>query len=195
MKKKKRTQRGWPVFLALLLLLGFGLFAFQKLKPDLEHAAFPRPYRENVTACAAEFGLEESLVYAVIRAESGYDPNAESAAGALGLMQMTPSTFEWMQTHLGGPYETQALFEPEVSIRFGCGLLRLLLNQYGDLTVALCAYNAGMGNVTSWLSDGACSGDGKTLSEIPFPETRAYVEKVLRYKELYEKIYGGMENG
>ena len=195
MKKRKRTQHGWPVFLALLLLLGFGLFAFQKLKPDLEHAAYPRPYRESVTASAEEFGLEESLVYAVIRAESSYDPNAESAAGALGLMQMTPSTFEWMQTHLGGPYETKALFEPEISIRFGCGLLRLLLNQYGDLTVALCAYNAGMGNVTSWLSDGAYSGDGKTLTEIPFPETRAYVEKVLRYKELYEKIYGGMENG
>ena len=64
------------------------------------------------------------------------------------------------------------------------------------MTVALCAYNAGMGNVTSWLSDSAYSEDGTTLVEIPFGETRLYVEKVLRYKENYDAIYyGGMENG
>lgn len=180
---------------ALALLLAFGLYAYQAVKPDVEHAVYPREYRAIVEEQAAAYGLEESLVYAVIKAESGFDPKAESSVGALGLMQMMPETFTWMQTRLGESYETEALLEPEVSIEFGCALLKLLLDQYKDLTVALCAYNAGMGNVTSWLSDTAYSEDGTTLCEIPFEETRLYVQKVLRYKENYETIYGGMENG
>lgn len=181
--------------LVLVLLLGFGWYAFQLVKPDMEHAAYPRAYRTIVEEQAAEYELEESLVYAVIKAESNFNAEAESAVGALGLMQMMPDTFEWMQARMGKSHATEALFEPKVSVEFGCALLRLLLDQYDDLTVALCAYNAGMGNVTSWLSDTAYSEDGMTLKVIPFDETRLYVEKVLRYKENYEAIYGGMENG
>ena len=194
-KRNKRTRRrAWPVFF-VLVLLGFGVYAFWRIEPDLEHTLYPRAYQSIVQAEAETFGVEESLVYAVIKAESNFDAQAESPVGALGLMQMMPDTFTWMQTYVGDVHETEALFEPEVSIRFGCALLKLLLNEYGDLTVALSAYNAGMGNVTSWLSNEAYSDDGVTLKEIPFPETRIYVEKVLRYKAIYEKIYGGMENG
>lgn len=184
------------VLLVLILLGAFGFYAYRLVEPDVEHMMYPREYRSIVEKQAEAYGLEESLVYAVIKAESNFDPKAESSAGALGLMQMMPDTFQWMQTHVGGEYDTEALFEPEVSIRFGCALLRLLLDQYSDVTVALCAYNAGMGNVTSWLSDSTYSEDGITLVEIPFGETRLYVEKVLRYKENYDAIYyGGMENG
>ncbi|MBQ2667614.1 MAG: lytic transglycosylase domain-containing protein [Clostridia bacterium] len=194
-KRNKRNRRcAWPAFL-VLVLLGFCVYAFWRIEPDLEHTLYPRAYQSIVQAEAETFGVEESLVYAVIKAESNFDAQAESPVGALGLMQMMPNTFTWMQSHVGGSYPAEALFEPEISIRFGCALLKLLLNEYGDLTVALSAYNAGMGNVTSWLSDTAYSDDGVTLKEIPFPETRIYVKKVLRYKEIYEKIYGGMENG
>ena len=194
MKKTKGRNRVLPLLLAAGLLV-FGVFAFQRLKPDVEKAVYPRHYREIVEREAKAFGLEDHLVYAVIKAESGFRKNAVSSAGALGLMQMTPGTFEWMQTHLGGPCKEEDLFDPAVSIRFGCGLLRLLLDEYGSLPVALSAYNAGMGNVTSWLSDPACSPDGVTLTHIPFAETRLYVERVLRYKATYDQIYGGMENG
>lgn len=156
---------------------------------------FPRTYREIVEKQAQVYDLDESLIYAIIKAESNFDTDAVSAVGAKGLMQMMPSTFTWMQGVLDETHEEDALHEPEVSVRFGCALLRLLLNEYGDLTAALSAYNAGMGNVTSWLSDTAYSLDGKTLRAIPFSETRIYVRRVLRYKEHYEKIYGGMENG
>lgn len=110
-------------------------------------------------------------------------------------MQMMPETFDWMQTHIGGEYDASALLDPEISIKYGCALLRVLLNEYDNLATAVCAYNAGMGNVTSWLSDPAYSEDGVTLKEIPFEETRLYVQKVLQYKETYEKLYGGIENG
>ncbi len=178
-----------------LFLLVFSVFALYKVRTDVERVMFPRTYREVVEEQAGAFELEESLVYAVIKAESNFDPDAQSSVGAMGLMQMMPNTFIWMQSLLGETYEENALYEPEVSVRFGCALLRLLLDEYGDLTAALSAYNAGMGNVTSWLSDTAYSLDGKTLNTIPFSETRMYVQKVLRYKENYENIYGGMENG
>lgn len=176
-------------------MLVFAAFALHRVRLDFEKTMFPRAYQTVVEEQAKAFDLDESLVYAVIKAESNFDPNARSAVGAMGLMQMMPDTFRWVQTVYGGTYEEDSLYEPEVSVHFGCALLRLLLNEYGDLTAALSAYNAGMGNVTSWLSDSAYSEDGKTLKAIPFPETRIYVQKVLRYKENYEKIYGGMENG
>lgn len=183
------------MLLTAALLVGFVIFALYSVQPDVRQLSYPRKYESIVQAQAAAYELEESLVYAVIKAESNFDPQAESSAGAIGLMQMMPETFYWMQTHVGETYDVSALYEPEVSIRFGCALLRLLLSEYGDLTVALCAYNAGMGNVASWLSNSAYSDDGKTLKAIPFGETDAYVEKVLAYKETYEEIYyGGMEN-
>ena len=178
-----------------VLLLVFSVFALYKVRTDVERVMFPRTYREIVEEQAEVFDLPESLVYAVIKAESNFDTEAVSSVGAIGLMQMMPNTFTWMQEILHETHEEKALYEPEVSVRFGCALLRLLLNEYGDLTAALSAYNAGMGNVTSWLSDAAYSDDGKTLKGIPFTETRRYVRKVLWYKEIYEKIYGGMENG
>lgn len=196
MRRYKRKKRKWPVFLLVLALLTvFGVYAHKKVHPDMEQMLYPREYKSIVQKQAAAYDLEESLVYAVIKAESGFDPKAESSVGALGLMQMMPDTFEWMQTKMGETHETEALLKPEISIQYGCALLQLLLNEYGNLEVALCAYNAGMGNVTSWLSDSAYSDDGATLKEIPFSETQNYVEKVLRYKENYEAIYGGMENG
>lgn len=156
---------------------------------------YPRKYGSIVKKEAKEYDLPQSLVYAVIKAESDFDPEAESPVGALGLMQMMPETFDWMQTHIGGEYDASALLYPEISIKYGCALLRVLLNEYDNLATAVCAYNAGMGNVTSWLSDPAYSEDGVTLKEIPFEETRLYVQKVLQYKETYEKLYGGIENG
>ncbi len=194
-KRKYGRPHRWKAAAAALFLLVFAVFALYKVRTDVERVMFPRTYREVVEEQAKAFELEESLVYAVIKAESNFDPDAQSSVGAMGLMQMMPNTFIWMQSMLGETYEENALYEPEVSVRFGCALLRLLLDEYGDLTAALSAYNAGMGNVTSWLSDTAYSLDGKTLSAIPFSETRMYVQKVLRYKENYENIYGGMENG
>lgn len=197
MKKKLRGtgRKGWYILPVLVLLTVFCVYAFKSVWLDVEHAEYPREYMAIVEKQAEAFELDESLVYAVIKAESEFDAEAKSHAGAVGLMQMMPDTFLWMQTKLDEAHDVEALYEPKISIRFGCALLRLLLDQYDDLTVALCAYNAGMGNVTSWLSDTEYSKDGITLDHIPFDETRLYVQKVLRYKKNYENIYGGLENG
>lgn len=193
-KNKLNRSRRKTALLIWVLLLSFTVFAVLKVRTDLQKVVFPKTFDAIVEEQAEEFGLDANLVYAVIKAESNFDPEAKSAVGAMGLMQMMPDTFRWMQTVLGETHEEEALYDPEVSVRFGCALLKILLSEYGDLTAALSAYNAGMGNVTSWLSDTAYSEDGKTLSLIPFSETRIYVRKVLWYKEIYENIYGGMKN-
>ena len=194
-KKQKKTRRQLITLVVAAALVVFAVFALRTVQPDVERLLYPKKYSRIVSEQAKAYALEENLVYAVIRAESNFDPAAVSPVGARGLMQLMPETFEWMQTHVGGEYDEDALFDPAVNIRFGCALLRLLLNEYGDLSVALCAYNAGIGNVTSWLSDGAYSEDGITLQVIPFEETRLYVQKVLQYKEIYEELYGGIGNG
>ena len=194
--KKSKKKPLWPwILIAGIAAAVLVVFAVQRLHPDVDHMLYPRKYGSIVKKEAKEYDLPQSLVYAVIKAESDFDPEAESPVGALGLMQMMPETFDWMQTHIGGEYDASALLDPEIRIKYGCALLRVLLNEYDNLATAVCAYNAGMGNVTSWLSDPAYSEDGVTLKEIPFEETRLYVQKVLQYKETYEKLYGGIENG
>ena len=177
--KKSKKKPLWPwILIAGIAAAVLVVFAVQRLHPDVDHMLYPRKYESIVKKEAKEYDLPQSLVYAVIKAESDFDPEAESPVGALG-----------------GEYDASALLDPEISIKYGCALLRVLLNEYDNLATAVCAYNAGMGNVTSWLSDPAYSEDGVTLKEIPFEETRLYVQKVLQYKETYEKLYGGIGNG
>ena len=153
--------------------------------------AYPMAYTEQVDQWSDEYALDASLVYAVIRTESGFDPNAVSHAGAMGLMQMTKDTFEWVQWRdkTDNPLPKEKLFDPEISIRYGCLMLHLLKEQYDNMETALAAYNGGMGNVSSWLKDPAYSDDGKTLRNIPYKETREYVRKVLEAQKMYRELY------
>ncbi len=152
---------------------------------------YPKPYGELVQREAGEFGLDENLIYAVIRTESGFDEDAASRAGARGLMQLTPATFEWISSLYPPENGGKSVTDPGDNIHCGCALLRLLLNQYGSLEVALCAYNAGMGNVSGWLGEKRYSHDGQSLHTIPYPETDQYVKKVKAAMERYEKLYAG----
>lgn len=150
---------------------------------------YPRQYAEIVSREAGEFGLPEELVYAVIRAESGFDRMATSRAQAQGLMQLTEGTFRWMAEEYPPEHGGADVFDANDNVHCGCALLRLLIDHYGDLRVALAAYNAGMGNVDKWLCDPDLSPDGQVLQKIPFPETAAYVERVQQNRGLYQRLY------
>lgn len=179
------------VLLVLLVVVAaLAVFAGPDLIERGERMLYPTAYAELVEREAEEFGLEPQLVYAVIRTESGFDPEAESHAGAQGLMQLTPSTFEWIASLYPPENGGADVMDPSDNIHCGCALLRLLLDQFESLDVALCAYNAGMGNVSGWLSGGQYSDDGKSLHTIPYPETESYVKKVKKAKERYEALYG-----
>lgn len=173
----------------LLLLIVLGSAFGPRLAGWAMRQLYPRQYSQLVAREAEEFGLEEELVYAVIKAESGFQRDAHSRAGAMGLMQLTEPTFQWMAGEYPPENGGGDMFDANDNIHCGCALLRRLLDHYGELPVALAAYNAGIGNVDRWL-EGEHSRDGETLESIPFPETEAYVEKVLRNREVYRRLYG-----
>ena len=167
---------------AVLLLLGYRQYA---------RAAYPVYFAPEVTQAAAETGLPQSLLYAVIRTESGFHPQAVSSVDARGLMQITPDTFSWVRYRLGesGGTQPDLLFDPQQNIYYGSHTLALLVQEFGTIETALAAYHAGWGNVTRWLQDERYSADGQTLDAIPFGDTNHYVNKVLQTAEQYQKIY------
>lgn len=126
---------------------------------------------------------------AVIKTESSFDPKAESSAGALGLTQITPETFHWLQTKTGETLSDDALSDPETAIRYGALFLGLLLDEFNSAETAVAAYHAGRGRVNSWLKDENISPDGVNLKEIPIPETAHYVRKVMRAVNIYNSLY------
>lgn len=145
---------------------------------------FPKTYSEYIDAAAEQYNVDSMWLRAVIKAESNFDKNAVSKADAKGLMQLTDKTADWCASSLRyGEYD---IFDPETNINLGTFYLSYLLNKYeGNKNLAVAAYNAGYSKVDSWLLDKDFSDDGKTLKEIPYPETRRHVKKV----EIYENIY------
>ena len=151
---------------------------------------YPQKYTQSVQTYSALYSVDETLVFAVIRTESSFDPDATSAVGAKGLMQIMPETLDWLCYRMGEDVPFDALSEPDTSIRFGAYFLHLLLDEFGDEHTALAAYHAGRGSVLQWLNDPVCSSDGKTLEQIPYPDTAHYVAKVERAKNVYQSLYG-----
>jgi soluble lytic murein transglycosylase len=168
---------GW--FIIVLLLLCAAALAGL-------HTVYPIRYSDMVSRYAGR--LEPSLIYAVIHAESKFRPEAVSGKGAVGLMQLTEATAKWMADEMKmDGFEHHRLTEPAVNIALGCRYLNWLADYYkNDMNLALCAYNAGPGNVNKWLGDERYSKDGKTLDIIPFPETSQYVQRVEMNKKAYD---------
>lgn len=187
----KRRNAGFKSFSVLTLLAVLGCIVFFFGYRYFMEQAYPMDYAEIVKTEAEENGIKESLVYAVICAESGFKEDAKSHAGALGLMQLMPETFDWLKSsYPEDQHLTEAaLYHPQINIAYGCRLLRLLSQRYEDLSVVLCAYNAGIGTVEQWLKDPAVSHDGKTLCKIPYAETDQYVKRIVRNLEIYQKLY------
>ena len=149
--------------------------------------AYPLKYKELVFEYADYYGLERALIFAVIKTESSFNPNAISRAGAMGLMQITKRTGEYIATKLG--VENFDLKDNNDNINFGCYYIKYLYVRFKDMDTALVAYNAGEGNVSLWLMDEKLSSDGKTLKSIPFAESREYLNKIHKNFEKYKKMY------
>jgi soluble lytic murein transglycosylase len=150
---------------------------------------FPMGYSELVFYFAERFNIEPELVFAVIHAESGFYQNAVSISGASGLMQIMEPTAYWLAPQAGlHDFSYENIFCPETNILLGSFYLSMLINRFDNIEVALSAYNAGSGNVSSWLDNPDYSEDGFLLDHIPFPETREYVRRVMRNHQIYSNI-------
>ena len=152
--------------------------------------AYPRPYEDIVEAAAAEFGVDPLLIWAVMRVESRYDPEAISIAGARGLMQIIPSTQDWIAEQLGEVIRPGDAYKPETNIRMGAWFLHFLSNYFErDLELALAAYNGGASNVESWQSAPQVSDRNDLIRWILFGETREYLERVSLSHLVYQELY------
>ena len=164
-----------------LVLAGLGLYVVNE-KPELyERVRYPLRYEQVVTGHARNYDLEPHLVAAVIYQESKFDADAVSSSGAVGLMQLLPSTAQGIADRTGGSgWHEQDLLDPELNVRYGSWYLRHLLDKYDDEELALAAYNAGQTNVDRWRARGV---------GIQFAETRHYVERVQELKRVYARAY------
>ena len=153
-------------------------------------ALYPILYKEYVNKYSEEYGLDPFLVLSVIKTESSFDENATSNKDARGLMQISDRTGKWAAESLNlKNYRVDSLYNPEINIRIGTWYLNKLIGQFGDIDLALAAYNAGSGNVETWLKDKNYSKDGKKLHQIPFNETREYISKIKKNHNIYRIIY------
>ncbi|MBO8138276.1 MAG: lytic transglycosylase domain-containing protein [Desulfotomaculum sp.] len=172
------------LFLLLIFILLFRV-------DDIGRKFYPFPYRETITHYAEANGIDPFFLAALIKTESSFDPKAKSPAGAIGLLQIMPETGYWIAEQMKIPdFNPGKLYHPETSIRMGAWYLANLKQEFkGDQALVLAAYNAGRGNVKRWLEHQHWTGETKTIDQIPFPETRNYIRKVMFNYKVYKFLY------
>ena len=151
------------------------------------HYFYPLKYKSEVYSACDEFDVDKALIFAVIKTESGFDKNAVSNKGAVGLMQIKPSTADYVAKKLG--LTEYSLFDARDNVRIGVFYLKMLIIRFGDVNTALCAYNAGEGKVATWLKNKEYSRDGKTFFNVPYKETSNYLKKIEKSSKKYSKLY------
>lgn len=156
--------------LSVILFVIFNFFVLKK-----EYNFFVQKYSD-------EFNLDKSLVYAVIKAESDFQEDAVSSAGALGLMQIIPSTAKWIASEFDEIYSKESLLTAETNIKYGCFYLRYLFDKFNDIDIVICAYNAGETIVKNWLDDNGNLDE----SLISYKETKLYLSRVREFYQLYQ---------
>jgi len=184
---KKRRRRRLAIGTAVLaagIVAGVLLGVIGTLERGIQELTLPLKHEDVIRQQAREKHVDAALIAAVIYAESKFSDQT-SSAGARGLMQITREAANDIERHSGGTtFEFSDLSDPEINIRYGTFLLHELLERYdGDVVAALAAYNAGPANVDRW------GGSNLTVTDIPYPETRAYVEEVLDKQRAYREKY------
>lgn len=187
LKKRPRTRhvkkRVW-VLLAIALLLPCIFFA-----PTCQRFAYPLKYEAEIKEASAKAGVDPCLVAAVIYAESGFRCKAVSDVGAVGLMQLMPETASWIAETNNLDYSSDQFYDPKVNIELGSLYLAWLMRLFdGNEVWPLAAYNVGQHKVDEWISDGVSEAD------IPYPETRCFVKKVIRARKCYQALYPNLCN-
>jgi soluble lytic murein transglycosylase len=180
--------------LGTLLALAFVVLVAVLIASGVNHAVnklgLPLTNVSTIRKQAAEKRLDPALIAAVIYAESKFEPR-ESSAGAEGLMQILPETAYFI-AHLSGgsAFTASDLATPSINLAYGSYYLRYLLDHYdGNEMLAVAAYNAGLANVDRWVARAKANGGELTVAAIPFPETRAYVERVQSAQREYRSAY------
>jgi soluble lytic murein transglycosylase len=187
---RRRRRRALLALSAVVVGVAALTLAAPLFRVAVGELTLPLADQDIIRAQAAQKRLDPALIAAVIYAETKFYARP-SSAGAQGLMQIMPQTAEFLAKRSGATtFSTSDLSTPAVNIAYGSYYLRYLLDHYhGDTALALAAYNGGETNVDRWLAQARAAGHALTISEIPFPETRAYVLRVLQAQRDYRHTY------
>jgi soluble lytic murein transglycosylase len=169
---------------------GFAVVARPYFHHAVQEIGLPLQHEDVIRQQAAQKGLDPSLIAAVIFAETHFVPRT-SSAGAVGLMQITPDTANFIAQRSGGTrFQQSDLATPQINIAYGSYYLRYLLQRFnGNEMLAIAAYNGGETNVARWVATAAAAGKKLTVSSIPFSETRHYVQRVMSAQVRYRHKY------
>lgn len=193
----RRPKKRRIVFTVLILVLVVASLQFK----NIIGLIYPLKYDNLIIKYSKSYNLDPYLVSAIINVESRYKPNAVSYRDAKGLMQITPTTGKWAAEKIGiKNFNENMLFEIDTNIRIGCWYLNNLKQEFSSeepetgIVLMLAAYNGGSGNVRKWLGNKKYSQTGTALDQIPFQETREYVDKVLRNQKIYKWLYPDLQH-
>lgn len=191
-KQSVRLQYGFAIGM-LVMIVAFGAYFISQREDVQKSYIYPYPYKEVVLRYSDRYGVDSDLIAAVIKTESKFKIDVKSDRGAMGLMQLMPETADWISQQLGDDravVASGAIHEPDTNVRYGTWYLSSLIREFeGNEVLALAAYNAGIGNVRSWMVEYGWSYDFRDVNAIPFGETKEYVKSVLRNKAKYRALY------
>ena len=180
------------IILTILIICIF-LLCVLKVQNNIMKVLYPIEYENLVTLYSQEYQVDEYLVYAIIKAESNFDINAVSNKGAKGLMQlmenMAKDVIKKVNIDISSEELSEKLLEPDININLGTKYISILLQKYGNIPIALTAYNAGIGTVDNWIEKGIIKENGEDIENIPYKETNQYVRKILRSYKIYQELY------
>ena len=176
------------VILILMIIVFLGVF-----KDKIQKIIYPKKYSEFVSIYAEKYGVEENLVFAVIKAESNFKEEAVSHKDAIGLMQIMEETAVDVAKKHGIDIDMtktrEEIANVQNNINIGTKYLQILLEKYQNKEIAIAAYNAGIGTVDNWIEKGIIKSDGSDIENIPYKETNNYVRKTLRNYKIYQDLY------
>ena len=178
-------------FWKLLLVVVFIIIVlnYNDIKLHFYKNLYKLDYEQYVEKYSEEYNVDKYLVFAIIKAESNFEPTAVSHKEAKGLMQLMYSTAEDVAKKVNVDLNEENVLTPEININLGTKYISMLMQKYENINLALAAYNAGSGNVDNWIQDGTLKDDGSNIENIPYTETNNYVRKILRDYEIYKDIY------
>lgn len=187
-KKHSKIQIIVTILFLIIVLIAVVL-CLKKAEEYYMKSSYPLSYYDDIEKYSDEYGVDKELIYGIIKTESNFRESAISPAGAIGLMQIMPSTLEWLVTYYtDDDLEKLDLYDVETNIKYGTLYLSILLNRYKSKSAVICAYNAGIGNVDNWLENSNYS-DGINIINVPFTETSNYLDRVLTTEKMYKTLY------
>lgn len=184
----------YKIIICTTIMILIVVILFVLFKDKLLKILYPKTYSEIISVYAEEYDVEENLIYAVIKAESNFNSEAVSNRDAIGLMQIVKETAIDVAKKNNIDIDTENIEEEildiDNNVNIGTKYLSTLLTQYGNIEVALAAYNAGIGTVNNWIDKQIIQADGSDIENIPYKETNNYVRKILRDYSVYNELYG-----